>query len=531
MIQALALLLVTSLGCGGLFSAWAATSPRHWFFRTGLFAAGLALLLLIPAYEPLVVFLLQGVVVAMGVQLVRWWRWQAEGKKRAPRQTRFTLATLLLATVYVAMAAAVAVRLPTLNDRAWSSVVLIGVAAGLATLLGLWVAHGRLVRWPLRVGLVLVLTLSLSIPLAWGDWFILSTEFYQWPPTDAVSYGGMYGVYGEGEPILVWVPILLGIATISGIAAWLFTRLAVTGQAVISPPGCFSSRWKRLLAGSLLILLVFVLLLPPVGVYYQLLTPLPIPALKLPDPNGWDDLVAAGKMVENSNSLSIINNYDAATQSQLATAVKTLAPAYQRLNIGLERPGLCPVSYDGPGKNIDSISAMRTLARALAGRGRLATLEGRFEDAADSFLECTRFGYAVRRGGLIVDALVGIACSGIGYHNLYAIRLKLPSAQCSKLVRVLSSLERQAEPAADSIQRDRIWSHKGYLLYSVGSNGTDDDGTAPDEEDPGGFSTGDLRLDICYAPDPESAAGETLEDNGSFTKATEETAMADQEDD
>lgn len=40
-------------GCLGL---WAAVSPRHWFLRTSVVLAMLALLLPIRAYEPLILF-------------------------------------------------------------------------------------------------------------------------------------------------------------------------------------------------------------------------------------------------------------------------------------------------------------------------------------------------------------------------------------------------------------------------------------------------------------------------------------------
>jgi hypothetical protein len=239
----------------------------------------------------------------------------------------------------------------------------------------------------------------------------------------------MLGGNSEDDPILDWVPILVGITTISGIAVWLLAGLTVTGRAATSPSGRFKSPCNRVLAGCVLFLLAIGLVVPPAGVYYQLMTPLPIPDPILPSPNGWDDLVAAGKMVENSNELNAINFYDTLPRAQLSTAVKRLTPAYERLRIGLEKPVGCPVDYDSPGINMDSIQAMRTLARALAGRGRLATMEGRFDEAADSFLECIRLGYALRRGGLIIDALVGIACSGIGCHDLYHIHQELSTLQ------------------------------------------------------------------------------------------------------
>ncbi len=592
MIQALALLLTTSLTCVGLLSAWAATSSRHWFLRTGTLVAVLSLLLLIPAYEPLVAFVLQGMVVVAGVQSARWWHRRKGGETHPPRRAQFSLATMLLVTVYIAIATAVAVQLRASELFDWQNVVLIGVVSGLATLLGLWIVHGRLVRWGLRIALGFVLALSLSLPLVWSIWFVPSfVMYFMWPQNDGLA--------------TIWVLIIVCITSILCVILWLIAGFAVTGPIAARKSPRFNNRWKRVLAHCVLFLLAIVLLVPPTGVYYQLMTPLPIPKPEMPDPNGWDDFDAAGKMVENSKVLGTINNYDTATQAQLSTAVKAMAPVYERLKVGLERQVRCPVDFDGFGLNFDSIQSMRSLARALAGRGRLATIEGRIGDAADSSLVGIRFGYAIRRGGLMVNALVGVACSGIGRRSLYDVHEELSSSQCSRLISELSQLERQAKPVEDFVHRDRIWSQHafgwhnhliqiledmteegslfgtieafcnafwreraemrllrlelaiqawrvthdrlpkslsevvpkymdeipvdpfdpdggllryrrtddGYVLYSVGQNCIDDGGVAPDYET--GWwdhNTGDLRLDILYAPDPEPAEEDESED-------------------
>jgi len=603
MISALAQLLFSSLVCVGLLAVWAATSPRHWFLRSGTFVAALTLLLLIPAYEPFVVFALQGTVIAAGVQGARWWRRRKEPESRHPTTARYSLATLLLLSVFVAIAAAVAVRLPSLNFNAWQSVVLIGVVAGLATLLGLWIIHGRLLRWWLRIVVGLILSLIISLPLVWGDWLVFSmTQGYRWPRPESISiaFAGILGT--EDALAVVWVQIIAFISLISASVLWLISGISAIGPITIADSLYFKKRWKRVLARCTLLLIALFFLAPPAGVYYQLMTPLPIPQTIQPNPNGYDDLIAAGKIVESSKELGIISNYDVVSQVQLSTAVKTLAPVYEVIKIGLEKQVRCAVDYNDPGYYMDSIQSMRSLARALASRGRLATMESRFDDAADTSLEGIRFGYAIRRGGLMIGSLVGTACSGIGRWNLYGIREELSASHCSSLISALGQFEKQAEPTEDFIHRDRVWSqhamgwsghlieilektagidpyvvHRsfehacireqaemrllrlelaiqawrktdgrlpeslselvpqiideipvdpfdpdggtmkyrrtedGYVLYSVGPNGIDDGGIAPDEEDLGGFETGDLRLDIKYAPEP-AAVEDDLED-------------------
>ncbi len=77
-------LLATSFTCVGLLAVWAATSPRHWFVRTFVFLAALSPLLLTPAYEPIVAFAIQGLVVACGVRIRN--RCAQDASKKRSRQ-------------------------------------------------------------------------------------------------------------------------------------------------------------------------------------------------------------------------------------------------------------------------------------------------------------------------------------------------------------------------------------------------------------------------------------------------------------
>jgi len=103
----LAVLLVTSFTCVGLVALWAATSPRHWFVRTAVVLAILSPLMLIPAYEPLVVFLIQFIFVVAGVTVYRWHdgangHGSHSATSRGAREVkalRFSTSTLLLLIV------------------------------------------------------------------------------------------------------------------------------------------------------------------------------------------------------------------------------------------------------------------------------------------------------------------------------------------------------------------------------------------------------------------------------------------------
>src|SRR5262245_7563061 len=115
-------LLVTSFACFGLLALWAATSPRHWFLRTVVVLLALGPFLLIPAYEPIVVFGLQVAVVATSLFIYRQMtarlivRSQSDRPVDSAEKTgvRFSLLSLLLATVVVAVTVPVITKLPQL---------------------------------------------------------------------------------------------------------------------------------------------------------------------------------------------------------------------------------------------------------------------------------------------------------------------------------------------------------------------------------------------------------------------------------
>ena len=72
----------------------------------------------------------------------------------------------------VAIAVVVAVRLPQLNLQAWTTVILNGACAGIATLIGAWwlVSPRKKIAWSLG----LLACVALGATLSMFDWFIPS---------------------------------------------------------------------------------------------------------------------------------------------------------------------------------------------------------------------------------------------------------------------------------------------------------------------------------------------------------------------
>jgi hypothetical protein len=142
----LSTLLVTSFTCVGLLALWAAKSERHWFVRTAIVFIVLSPLLAVPALEPFVVFAIQSAVVAFGVMLYRrrvikhssTKEIETDAEVKAAPCVRFSLTTVMLGMVLVAIVAAIAVRFPRLNVPGWTTIFLNGAAAEVSTLVGAW---------------------------------------------------------------------------------------------------------------------------------------------------------------------------------------------------------------------------------------------------------------------------------------------------------------------------------------------------------------------------------------------------------
>ena len=281
---------------------------------------------------------------------------------------------------------------------------------------------------------------------------------------------------------------------------------------------------------------------------------------------------------------------------------KKCAKAYDLVTSSLQKP--CDVSVDYTGTvdmlNTDEFVSFRYLARALAAKGRLAELADRPSDAANLYQQTIQLGYSVRRGGLLIHALVGCGCTGHGTAPLFDIRHKLPADQLQQHVRQLTQLDAHDEPYGDFEQRDRVWMQRAtgwhdhlafilsecidwsfdfgfydpedtplvystqqavirlllcelalaqfhqenarwpatldelvpkylpaipvdpfssdntplqyrlvdgsYVLSSIGANHIDDGGTPPSEDNLMGIpKTGDLRLDVYFAPEEETS--------------------------
>ena len=171
-----------------------------------------------------------------------------------------------------------------------------------------------------------------------------------------------------------------------------------------------------------------VIFLPSAFAYYTLVTPTPIPAIELPEPNGYDDLIRA--------------------------LVQENAPVLEIARMGLDRECVVPVQYDsgeylGTRPNTQSL---RRLARAFDAKARMAV---ETEDAMRIHCDNLRLGNAAGRGGLLLDRLIGLAIKRTGFEGLNGLSDGLSPQQCRELIAILETSQSGQEPFEDYRIREK----------------------------------------------------------------------------
>ncbi len=198
--------------------------------------------------------------------------------------------------------------------------------------------------------------------------------------------------------------------------------------------------------------------------------PLP-PLAPLPNPNGYDDLVKAGKMV-SSNSW----NYDSANLEQLreTTAANTEALALARA--GLSNECRVPVQFSWAyiTNHVSDLVSLRKLVQAFVTEGKLAGKENRYSDAAKSYLDAIHLGNEAGRGGTVVDEMIGMAVERVGLEQLQKTADNLDAKSCRDTIQTLGTLAAHKQSWADVLQQEKNWSRRSYsglqgqvlILYS-----------------------------------------------------------------
>ncbi len=212
---------------------------------------------------------------------------------------------------------------------------------------------------------------------------------------------------------------------------------------------------------------LIVLLLIPAGIViavagllvFQELQPLP-PIQPLPQPNGYVGLVQAAGMISTESW-----DYKAFDETQLREIVSANAEALLLARASLSNECRVPIQFSphySDEAHLSDLAGLKRLAQAFTVEGKFAEKQGRFGAAAGSYLDLIRLGNSSARGGVLIDALVGIAINAMGTVQLQTIAGQLNAKTCREAAATLETLEAQRQSWADILQQEHVWSRRAF---------------------------------------------------------------------
>jgi len=184
----------------------------------------------------------------------------------------------------------------------------------------------------------------------------------------------------------------------------------------------------------------------------DVLAPPPLPPL--PNPNGYDDFVRAGKMVAEDTG-----NYDEMNEAQLRAVVAKNAAALSLARNGFSNECRVPLQFSTNYLNahLAQLAGIKRLAQAFVAEGQLAEMEDRTNDAIHSCLDTVHLADESARGGVLIDELVGIAIEAIGTSYLEKLTNHLDATTYHETAAALETLDSQRQAWSQFMQQEDKW--------------------------------------------------------------------------
>jgi hypothetical protein len=174
----------------------------------------------------------------------------------------------------------------------------------------------------------------------------------------------------------------------------------------------------------------------------------------VPNPNGYDTLLAAARLVSGVPPAQGVA--DKATDGELRAFVAANEKALAQAQEGVSQESVVPLgrmqSFED---HLEGTGPLRQLGRVLTCQAVLARREGRTSEALQANLGLLRLAHAASHGGLLVDQLTGAAIQRPAIQELGGPLLpKLSSAEARRAIAELEQLGRDREPVKKVADRD-----------------------------------------------------------------------------
>jgi hypothetical protein len=215
-------------------------------------------------------------------------------------------------------------------------------------------------------------------------------------------------------------------------------------------------------------------LLAPV---FWVAVPRPFRGEPLPNPNGYDDLVAAGKSITGDMPMPASGDYSEADPEVLRTFVEQNRKALSQARVGLARESRVrlPDAVLSPVHD-EAMTALRVLSRLFACEAALAEHDGETERALKVSLDGIRLGHAAGHGGTVIENLMGAALESFGISGLSRLASEASPDDARRLAAEVLKIEAAREPINRVLDRDLdfhrttgIWQVRALITFRPGT--------------------------------------------------------------
>ncbi len=182
------------------------------------------------------------------------------------------------------------------------------------------------------------------------------------------------------------------------------------------------------------------------------------PQPKLPDPNGFDNLVAAGSCIRGDWP-SGTKGLEDANRVAMKAFVEANRPVLDLARVGLSRD--CLVHFEdsqaGLEEQIEGQRRFKDVWRLLTIEGLVAESEGRIGDAGRSYRDILFMGQALTQDGMLTDAKLGWFLQKLAGNRLRRILGQLSKEDLKATILDLEAIDRRRVSAGAVVARWRRW--------------------------------------------------------------------------
>ncbi len=174
----------------------------------------------------------------------------------------------------------------------------------------------------------------------------------------------------------------------------------------------------------------------------------------VPNPNSYEDLLAiAGEVKLPEGDLIDLGN------ARIRELALTNSAPLGKLRAVLDAKGAVPLKTERgwSDKHTQELKNVKRLAVALGLQSRAHLLEGRTNDALRCHLEMVLLGQFIPHGGLLPDAVTGLALETLGAASMRGDLPMMDAKACRDFAKELETAEQRREPSSCIWDTEKRW--------------------------------------------------------------------------